>query len=134
MSDDPFSDDGPTSGPIDAQFEPAPAASEKPARLETNWTALGVVSLVAALIGGVIGLYGADLVRPDQTADLAAAQKRLDARIDEVAAVQAAIADKLSEPAAASAELAASSASSTGSRAGSIRRSPPAAIRKPLPR
>jgi len=106
MSDDPFSDDGPTSGPIDAQFEPAPAASEKPARLETNWTALGVVSLVAALIGGVIGLYGADLVRPDQTADLAAAQKRLGARIDEVAAVQAAIADKLSEPAAASAELA----------------------------
>lgn len=106
MSDDPFRDDGPANGPIDAQFEPAPAVSEAAARPGPGWGALGAASLLAALIGGAAGAFGSGFVSTGPSGELAAAQKRLEARLDDVAAVQAAIDEKLSEPAAASAELA----------------------------
>ncbi|MBA3068743.1 MAG: hypothetical protein FP825_09700 [Hyphomonas sp.] len=106
MSDDPFSDAGRTSGPIDAQFEPAPAVSAEAARPGPGWAALAAVGLISALIGAAAGAFGAGFVGPDPSGDLAAAQKRLETRIGELAAVQAAIDEKLSEPAAASAELA----------------------------
>ncbi|MEQ9504821.1 MAG: hypothetical protein RLO80_01025 [Hyphomonas sp.] len=104
MSDDPFSDEAHAGRPIDAQFEPAPAGEAEPARPAPGWTALIAASVAAALIGGAVGIYGANALSP-QT-DLTAAQKRLESRLDEVAAVQAAIDEKLSQPAAASAELA----------------------------
>jgi len=106
MTDDPFRDPDPGQGPIDAQFEPAPAGADKAARPGPGWMALGAATFTAALIGGAVGVYGADYLRPNSTADLAAAQARLDARLGEVMALQAVIDEKLSEPAAASAELA----------------------------
>lgn len=107
MSADPYDDDGPENGPIDAQFEPAPASPDaRPPVAGPGWLALGATGLVAALIGAAAGIYGGDALRPDKTAELTAAQKRLEARVGEVMTLQAAIDEKLSEPAAASAELA----------------------------
>lgn len=106
MTTDPFRDEDPLNGPIDAQFEPAPADPDKAARPGPGWIGLGAAAVLAALIGAVAGIYGADYVRPNSTAELAAAQKRLESRLGEVIASQAAIDQKLSEPAAASAELA----------------------------
>lgn len=107
MSDDPYDDDGPANGPIDAQFEPAPAQpDDAPPAKAPGWVALAAASLAAALVGAAAGIYGGDALRPDKTADLAAAQKRLEARVADVMALQSAIDDKLSKPAAASAELA----------------------------
>ncbi|MDP1553896.1 MAG: hypothetical protein Q8L84_00435 [Hyphomonas sp.] len=106
MTSDPFRDPDPVNGPIDAQFEPAPAGADKAARPGPGWIALGAAAVLAALIGAVAGIYGADFVRPNSTPELAAAQKRLESRLGEVMALQAAIDQKLSEPAAASAELA----------------------------
>lgn len=106
MTTDPFRDEDPVNGPIDAQFEPAPAGADKAARPGPGWIALGGAAVLAALIGALAGIYGADYVRPNSTTDLAAAQKRLETRLGEVIALQAAIDQKLSEPAAASAELA----------------------------
>lgn len=103
MSDDPFSDDERLGAPIDAQFEPAPPAEPDAPRPGPGWGALAGVGLVAALIGAAAGAFGAGFVGPN--ADLAASQRRLETRIDQVAAVQAAIDEKLAEPAAASAEL-----------------------------
>jgi hypothetical protein len=103
MSNDPFSDLDQTGAPIDAQFEPAPAQTDV-ASLRSGgpgWIALAATGLAAALIGAVTGIYGADILRPENKA-----QKLLEQRLDQVAAVQAAIDEKLSEPAAASAELA----------------------------
>ncbi len=103
MSNDPFSDLDRTGAPIDAQFEPAPtqpdAASLRSGR--PGWIALATTGIAAALIGAVAGIYGADILRLENKA-----QKRLEQRLDQVAAVQAAIDEKLSKPAAASAELA----------------------------
>lgn len=103
MSDDPFSDLDRTGAPIDAQFEPAPAQPDAAARRAggPGWTSLAATGLAAALIGALAGIYGADYLRPESEAE-----KRLARRLDQVAAVQAAIDEKLSEPAAASAELA----------------------------
>lgn len=100
MSDDPFTDTDRTNGPIDAQFEPAPAGPAKPARSGPGWIALSAATVVAALTGAAAGIFGADLVRPRTDIE------RIDARLDQMAAVQSAIDQKLSEPAAASAELA----------------------------
>ncbi|WP_291206025.1 hypothetical protein [Hyphomonas sp.] len=102
MTNDPFSDADPVNGPIDAQFEPAPASSDKAARPAPGWLALAGASAAAALIGAVAGIFGADLVRPSGNEDLA----RLEGQVAQVIAVQAAIDEKLSQPAAASAELA----------------------------
>lgn len=104
MSDDPFSDDARMGGAIDAQFEPAPAGETEAARPAPGWTALIAASLAAALLGAAAGTLGARLLSPQS--GVAEAQKRLETRLDEVAAVQAAIDEKLSQPAAASAELA----------------------------
>jgi hypothetical protein len=106
MTTDPFSDEDPVNGPIDAQFEPAPAGADKAARPGPGWMALGTAAVLAALIGAVAGIYGADYLRPHSTAEVAAAQQRLETRLGEVLVLQAAIDQKLSEPAAASAELA----------------------------
>lgn len=106
MTSDPFSDADAVNSPIDAQFEPAPAGIGKPARPGPGWIALGAATAFAALIGSAAGIYGADYLRPNSTPELAAAQKRLETRLGEVVALQAAIDQKLSEPAAASAELA----------------------------
>lgn len=106
MTDDPFRDTDPLNGPIDAQFELAPAGPEKAARPAPGWLALGAASLTSAFVGAAAGIFGAGLLGPGNTDDLAAAQKRLEARVTEVMTVQAAIDEKLSEPAAASAELA----------------------------
>lgn len=106
MTTDPFRDEDPVNGPIDAQFEPAPAGADKAARPGPGWIALGAAAAFAALIGAAAGIYGADYLRPNSAPELAAAQKRLETRLGEVAALQAAIDQKLSEPAAASAELA----------------------------
>ena len=106
MTTDPFRDEDPVNGPIDAQFEPAPAGPDNAARTGPGWIALGAACALAALIGAVAGIYGADYVRQNSAAELAAAQKRLESRIGEVIASQDAIDQKLSEPAAASAELA----------------------------
>ncbi len=100
MSDDPFPDPDRTNGPIDAQFEPAPAGPAKAARPGPGWIALGTATVIAAFTGAAAGIYGADLVRPRTDIE------RIDARLDQMAAVQSAISQKLSEPAAASAELA----------------------------
>lgn len=100
MSDDPFPDPDRTNGPIDAQFEPAPAGPVKSARPGPGWTALGAATVIAALTGAAAGIFGADLIRPRTDIE------RLDARLDQMDAVQSAIDQKLSEPAAASAELA----------------------------
>jgi hypothetical protein len=102
MTDDPFSDADPVHGPIDAQFEPAPAGPETAARPAPGWLALAGASAAAALIGAAAGIFGADLVRPSPSGDLA----RLEGQLAQVMAVQAAIDEKLSQPAAASAELA----------------------------
>jgi hypothetical protein len=102
MTDDPFRDDDPANGPIDAQFEPAPAGAGEAARPAPGWLALAGASVAAAVIGAAAGIFGADLVRPSGADDLA----RLEAQVAQVIAVQAAIDEKLSEPAAASAELA----------------------------
>lgn len=106
MSDDPFRDTDRTSGPIDAQFEPAAAGPEARVRRGPGWTALGAATLFAALTGASAGIYGGDLLRPGKTDALVEAQKQLEARVNEVMTLQAAIDQKLSEPAAASAELA----------------------------
>jgi len=103
MSDDPFSDEHRAGAPIDAQFEPAPAGEAKAPRPAPGWTALGAAALVSALIGAGVGMFGANAFGPQ--ADLAAAQKRLESRLNEVATTQAAVDEKLAEPAAASAEL-----------------------------
>lgn len=100
MSNDPFSDEDRLGGPIDAQFEPAPAGSDDAARPRPGWIALIAATVSAALIGAAGGAYGANLLGPQ--AELAETRQRL----DELAAVQAAIGDKFAEPAAASAELA----------------------------
>ncbi len=100
MSDDPFPDPDRTNGPIDAQFEPAPAGPAKPLRPGPGWIALGAATVIAAFTGAAAGIFGADLVRPRTDIE------RIDARLDQMAAVQSAIDQKLSEPAAASAELA----------------------------
>lgn len=102
MTDDPFRDDDPANGPIDAQFEPAPAGPDQPVRPGPGWPALAGASAAAALIGAVAGIFGAGLIPPAGGSDLA----RLEGQVQQVMAVQAAIEEKLSEPAAASAELA----------------------------
>lgn len=100
MNNDPFSDDDLIGTPIDAQFEPAPAGPDDAPRPRPGWTALIAATVAAALLGAAGGAYGANLLGPQ--AELAETQQRL----DELAAVQAAIGEKLAEPAAASAELA----------------------------
>lgn len=102
MSDDPFSETGRPGAPIDAQFEPAPDHPEPPARPGLpGWAALAGTGLLAGVIGAAIGVFGAPLLRGDNSEI-----ERLNARLDQVAAVQASLDEKLSEPAAASAELA----------------------------
>jgi hypothetical protein len=102
MSDDPFSDTDRPGAPIDAQFEPAPPAPDAaPSQGAPGWLALGAVGVVSALIGAAAGAYGGKALTGSSD-DVA----RLEARLEEVSAVQASIDEKLSRPAAASAELA----------------------------
>lgn len=58
--------------PIDAQFEPAPepdAQMPKPGAAP-GWASVGIAAVAAALVGGVAGAYGANLLRPDPSAAL----------------------------------------------------------------
>lgn len=102
MSDDPFSDTDRPGATIDAQFEPAPPAPEAaPAPGAPGWLALAAVGVISALIGAGTGAWGGKALS-DSSADVA----ELEARLDEITAVQASIGEQLSQPAAASAELA----------------------------
>ncbi len=114
MSDEPFTSALPPKEPIDAQFEPAAPVPVR-TRKSPGWAAVGLASTVAALLGGAIGVYGADILRPETSlsridASLAAERGRIDGLASNQAAIEREVTERFASiepPAITSAELAA---------------------------
>lgn len=97
MSDEPFTSALPPKEPIDAQFEPA-SPQPPPQRKGPGWASLGLACGFSTLLGGAIGIYGADLLRPEMSAtSLREALARERARIDTLIAGQTRLETEVAE-------------------------------------